>query len=57
MQYQRPPSLSELTPIIFNMELTHLGSETSIYYSIYIKLFCAEIKEKSSFMISVSENL
>ena len=25
----RPPSLSELTPIIFNMELTHLGSEAS----------------------------
>ena len=25
----RPPSLSELTPIIFNMELTHLGTEAS----------------------------
>ena len=25
----RLPSLSELTPIIFNMELTHLGSEDS----------------------------
>ena len=27
----RPPSLSELTPIIFSAGLTHLGSETSIY--------------------------
>ena len=26
----RPPSLSELNPIIFNIELTHLGSEVSI---------------------------
>ena len=25
----RPPSLSALTPIIFNMELTHLGSKAS----------------------------
>ena len=27
----RPTSLSELTPIIFNMELTHLCSEVSKY--------------------------
>ena len=27
----RPSSLSELTPIIFNMELPHLGSEASIF--------------------------
>ena len=27
----RPPCLSELTLIIFNMELTHFGSEVSIY--------------------------
>ena len=27
----RPPRLSELTPILFHMELTHLGSEASIY--------------------------
>ena len=27
----RPPSLSELTPMIFNMVLTHLGLETFIY--------------------------
>ena len=25
----RPPKLSELTPMIFNMGLTHLGSEAS----------------------------
>ena len=25
----KPPSLNELTPIIFNMELTHLGTEAS----------------------------
>ena len=29
--YWMPPSLSELTPIIYNTELTHLGSEA--YYS------------------------
>ena len=28
----RPPSLSELIPMIFNTELTHLGSETSNYH-------------------------
>ena len=27
----RPPSLSELTPMIFNTGLTHSSSETSIY--------------------------
>ena len=27
----RSPSLSELTPMIFNMELTHLGSKPSKY--------------------------
>ena len=27
----RPPSLSELTPIISNMRLTHLGLEASNY--------------------------
>ena len=26
----KPPSLSELTPIIFHMELSHLGLEASI---------------------------
>ena len=25
----RPPSLNELTPIIFDTEMTHLGSEAS----------------------------
>ena len=29
----RPPSLSELTPIKSNMELTHLSSEASKYNS------------------------
>ena len=29
----RPPSLCELTPIIYNMELTHLGFEAFIYYT------------------------
>ena len=28
---RRTPSLSELTPIMFHMELTHLGLEVSIY--------------------------
>ena len=27
----RPPSLSELTPMVYNTGLTHLGSEASIY--------------------------
>ena len=27
----RPPTLSELSQMIFNMGLTHLGSEVSIY--------------------------
>ena len=27
----RPLSLSELTPTLFNMELTHLGSKASIW--------------------------
>ena len=31
-----PPSISEITSIIFIMELTHLGSEASNYlYSMY----------------------
>ena len=29
----RPPSLSELSPMIFSMGLTHLGSEATIYLS------------------------
>ena len=29
----RPPSLSELTPMIINMGLTHLGSKSSILIS------------------------
>ena len=29
--YWRPSSLSELTPIVFNMELTHLGLEVFYY--------------------------
>ena len=31
----KPPSLGELTPIIFNKGLTHLGSEASIYLIIF----------------------
>ena len=34
----RPPSLSELTPIIFNRELTHIGSKTSKYLIFYHKI-------------------
>ena len=29
---ERPPSISELTPTLFNMGLTYLGSKTSIYH-------------------------
>ena len=35
----RPPSLSELTPMIFNAGLTHLGSEASIYSAILLILY------------------
>ena len=31
----KPPSVSELTPLIFVMELTHLSSEVSIYDMTY----------------------
>ena len=34
-----PPSLSELTPMIFNAGLTHLGSEASIYSAILLILY------------------
>ena len=32
MNNWRPPIHSELTPMMFNMGLTHLGSEASKYY-------------------------
>ena len=35
----RPPSLSELTPMIFSIGLTHLGSEASIY-TISFNIWC-----------------
>ena len=35
----RPPSLSELTPMIFNTGLTHLGSEASKYKFDIIRIF------------------
>ena len=35
----KPSSLTELTPIIFNMELTHWGSEVSKYKKTFI---CAQ---------------
>ena len=34
----RPPSLSGLTPIIFDMELTHLGLEITIKLSMLLNL-------------------
>ena len=34
-----PPSLSELTPIILNMELIHLGLQASKYQLINIAAF------------------
>ena len=36
-------SLSELTPITLNMELTHLGSEASTYYFTVSKVYKHEI--------------
>ena len=38
----RPPSLSELTPMIFNMGLTYLDSEALIYL-IIIFIFLSEL--------------
>ena len=35
----RPLSLSELTPMIFNTGLTHLGSEASKSNSVFVKVF------------------
>ena len=43
----RPSSLSELTPMIFNTGLTHLGSDASIYQLKKIQVaFCIFILEK-----------
>ena len=50
---QKPSSLNELTPIIFNMGLTHLGSQASIlviqpmYKNINRILRCFRLKMKS----------
>ena len=43
----RPPNLSELTLVILNMELTHLGSEASIcIYNHFIGIKFSEIEVK-----------
>ena len=39
----RPPSLNELTQMIYNIELTHLGSEASTYSSKFNKTCLKEI--------------
>ena len=41
----RPPSLSELTQLIFNMGLTHLGSEASIFVPLYRLPFIKSLDE------------
>ena len=43
----RPTRLSELTPMIFDTELTHLGSEASIYFCLYKQENTAELGLKS----------
>ena len=44
----RPSSLSELTPIIFYMELTHLGWETSnLYLNFEIANICWNLLENT----------
>ena len=54
MSIWRPPSLSELTPIMFNMKLTQLGSETSILkFKLYTFLTCLIIK--GTFSLSLSK--
>ena len=46
----RPPSLNKLTPVIFHMELTHLGSKASIY--IHFKRYIINIRIKLLYMKS-----
>ena len=41
----RPPSLIELTPIIFYMELTHLGSEASLF-DMFKLIHCNKLEDK-----------
>ena len=58
---RRPPSLSELTPTVFNMELIHLGSEVSnyqsgerfslIYYNL-LKSWTYDVQKKSLYQIT-----
>ena len=49
----RPSSLSELTLIIFNTELTHLGSEASKSYDEYLLItFLISIHRELSLLIS-----
>ena len=40
----RPPTLSELTPMMFNMGLTHLGSEASICLSRITEYGCLYLR-------------
>ena len=40
----RPPSLSELTPMIFNIGLTYLGSEVPIYFTELNHLSLGDLK-------------
>ena len=32
----RPPSLSKLTPMIFESGLTHIGSDASIFFKLFL---------------------
>ena len=38
MMNWRPTSLSELTPVIFKVELTHLDSDASNYYNTLFRI-------------------
>ena len=51
----RPPTLSELTPIIFHMKLTHLGSEASICIKLNFASFIATEKNPNLLKIFKKE--
>ena len=49
----RPPSLRELTPMIFGREFTHLGLEASIYYMHLIIIIYITVKIAYIYIVCV----
>ena len=50
----KPSSLSELTPITFNLELIHLGSEASLF-TLLINIILKKVTIKNAVKLFVSE--